>query len=51
MKVKKSLTLALAGTMLFSGLLAGCGSNNNTNAAKETNNSAAAGNSAGVHRN
>ncbi|MEK4236260.1 ABC transporter substrate-binding protein [Paenibacillus sp. FSL R5-0475] len=47
MKVKKSLTLALAGTMLFSGLLAGCGSNNNTNAAKETNNSAAAGNSAG----
>lgn len=47
MKMKKGLTLALAGTMLFSGLLAGCGSNNNTNAAKETNNSAAAGNSAG----
>ncbi|OAB32932.1 ABC transporter substrate-binding protein [Paenibacillus glacialis] len=30
MKVKKSLTLALVGTMLFSGLLAGCGSNNKT---------------------
>jgi putative aldouronate transport system substrate-binding protein len=37
MKVKKSLTLALVGTMLFSGLLAGCGSKNDTNTANTAN--------------